>query len=136
MNTYEAIDLGSSFLEHHGVKGMKWGIRKQRTNSDGSRRLSRREFRQSEKQRRQEVNVRRANAIIEFAQKKPSENLIVARMGPTAQQTIATGNDFIKHLSRGGAFDVETARIYRADKKTKEYVQVKLETFEKGKRKY
>lgn len=37
----QSIDLGGEFLEHYGVKGMKWGVRKKRTKKEEKIRSSR-----------------------------------------------------------------------------------------------
>jgi len=36
MEQFEAEVLGAGFLEHYGIKGMKWGVRKRDTSADGT----------------------------------------------------------------------------------------------------
>ena len=116
-------------LTHYGVKGMKWGVRKDR--DGGSRRgrakdqsagdasgakpkkQSRRQRRQEERRARIEAHQARASEVFEQAANNP-ESLVKVRTeyGPY----ILTGQQFVDYVSSGGAFDVKTLDIVVPEK--------------------
>lgn len=117
-------DLGAA-LEHHGVKGMRWGHRKAKTSGGDTppKRLSRKEVRQINKQGREEFNQKRINDVLAKASKHGEGVLLKTRLPGDEYPTIVTGKEFIEHISKGGAFDVRMTDIYATkDEKAGAYV--------------
>lgn len=125
-----------SLLWHYGVKGMKWGVRRdqavldrlagRRTRSSAATRSERKADNKAAKQQwkdfksttsrkerrgmRREALESRAGYVIDRAMNE--DNAYVSLMNSaTGQKTIATGHQFIAHLAAGGAFDVKTTEI-------------------------
>lgn len=90
----------ADYLEHVGVKGMRWGQRKSRSGP------SRRQKRHQARQEKFEANQKLAKSFIETGLKEP-ETLILVN-----GQTVATGREFIDYMGRGGLLDVKTTRVY------------------------
>lgn len=117
-----------SYLEHHGVKGMKWGVRRdqalldriagRRTKAVGGTREQRKAANKqakedwknyksstTRKERRADKKAAiesKANYIIENALKSPTTVFQINTPGNIP--TLTTGKEMIDHLSRGGAF--------------------------------
>jgi len=100
------------FLEHFGVKGQKWGVRKKRESSGGNKpkKLSRRKARRA-------VAQKKAEDLINTALKDP--DVIINLNG----RILVTGKEFVNHMANGGLLNVKTSRIYaQQDKPDGPYV--------------
>ena len=111
-------------IMHHGVKGMKWGVRKDRGGRSDRRRAndqsagdasgakpkkqSRRQRRKEGRRARIEAQQARATEVFTQAANNP-DSLVKVRTehGPY----ILTGQQFVDYVSSGGAFDVSTLDI-------------------------
>jgi hypothetical protein len=89
-----------AFLEHHGVKGMRWGSRKGASSGD-----KRRGFRQRRADKRQ-ARIQKANDLMTTALKDPE---VLIKLN---NQQIVTGRQFVQFMGRGGLMDVRTTDIY------------------------
>ena len=116
-------------LKHYGVKGMKWGVRKDRGGRSGLRRAKdlsagdssgAKPKRQSRRQRRIEkyranIEAHQARAAEVFTQAANNPDSLVkvrTEYGPY----ILTGQQFVDYVSSGGAFDVKTLDIVVPEK--------------------
>lgn len=106
-----AMESTDYFLAHYGVKGMKWGVRKA-GDSSGSRKESRKEYRSRIKQEKNEFYNKKMSAIVDKAAKGGDDVLIKTMYGGDVYQTITTGSEFVKQLSKGMAFDVTLTEVY------------------------
>lgn len=103
------------FLAHYGVKGMKWGVRRSQAQLDrasGSRKESRKEYRARVKQEQNEFYNKKMSSIVDKAAKDGDDVMIKTLYGGELYQTITTGSDFVKQLSKGRAFDVTVTEVY------------------------
>lgn len=117
-------------LAHYGVKGMKWGVRRdqaildrisgRRTKAVGGTREDRKKLtsdankkykeykdsttRKERKADRKQAIAERASWLVDEAMKNP-ERMIHVSMGQGSVPRLASGKEFVNHLSRGGAFD-------------------------------
>lgn len=117
------------FLEHHGVKGMKWGVRRdqallnriagRRTSATGGTRDERKATNKQNRENykaykssttRKERRIDRkkaveskANFLVEEALKNPTTLMVIRSPGNVP--TLTSGKEFIDHLSRGGYMD-------------------------------
>ena len=104
-------------LAHYGTKGMKWGVRKQKYTE------SRREYRARTKAERNEKYLDNANKTTAFALKNP-DSLIYTRVPQSNRVLIASGKEFVTHLTNGGAFDAKVTGVYaKRDKDGKMQIQ-------------
>lgn len=110
----------SDVLEHHGVKGMKWGVRKRRDDGGGSggrsskskkppkeKAPSRRERRKAKSAERQRADIKKAEAYLDKALKKGDDVLINLN-----GQVVVTGKEFVSHLANGGYLNVRTTSVF------------------------
>jgi hypothetical protein len=103
MNNIQDVD---EFLEHHGVRGQKWGIRNKRKSGP-----SRRDVRKHKKQQVQKLRMDKANHLVETATKDPQVLIKLNR------RHVVTGEEFINHLSRGGLLDIDGSDIWAQQEK-------------------
>lgn len=122
-----------SYLEHYGVKGMKWGVRKDeavlrrltrdmtRVAPEGATRAERKASRKADKkawedyknsttrkERRQDARDAREQKmmyLVEEAIKDPNV-LLATRNSIMESPTLVMGQEFVDHMSRGGAVNV------------------------------
>ena len=98
------------FLEHFGVKGMRWGVRRSSQNETSSPKKSRREKRAESKAAKQEFYNQKAQRILAKSLEDP--DILVALKTADTYPTIVTGREFVEYASKGGAFDVRYTDVY------------------------
>lgn len=128
-----------AFLQHYGVKGMKWGVRRDQATLDrlaGGRNLRKAQAREgtraqrkatrrqqrddwknykkttSRKERRADARMARETKIkhlLSEANKQPSRALVISREGSFPQ--LVTGKQFVDHMMKGGAVDVNATNL-------------------------
>ena len=101
----------SGEITHYGVKGMKWGVRKEKP------KISRKENRRLNKEARMEFRVKKAEYLYKHAKTRGEKTLILVALQNNIS-TIVNGKQFADHLERGGSFDVRMSEVF-ADKKGK-----------------
>ena len=118
-------------LLHYGVKGMKWGVRKPKYTE------SRKEYKSRVKAERREHDEKKLDNVLKTSLEKGNDVLITTRTPGDMAITIATGKEFVDHLSRGGAFDARVTDVFAIkDNKTGQYVQNEpTPAYQKSKRK-
>lgn len=127
MTTNQETD---TFLEHFGVKGMKWGVSRDRNRPGGAdgksngssskktaapevKKLTRKEVRAEKKQFYLDRSERAAMTAL-----KDKDSLIYTRDAFSNYPTVVTGKEFADFLARGGAFDVKMTQVYAQKDKT------------------
>lgn len=110
----DSVTTSDDFLAHYGVKGMKWGRRKAEGSSDssGSSKESRKEYRSRVKQEKNEFYNKKMSSIVDKAAKDGDDVMIKTLYAGETYQTVTTGSDFVKQLSKGRAFDVTVTEVY------------------------
>lgn len=125
-----------TFLEHFGVKGMKWGVHNDNDSTSSSKpKVSRKELRATNKAAKTKFYEDKAHRVIDAASKDPE--VLIQLKTQAAYPTVVTGREFIQHLSKGGVMDVQLTDVYATkDKKQNAYVlnENRNERFKKQKR--
>ena len=110
------LDMNNEF-DHHGVKGMRWGRRKKRTSTSDTgtskskaskKKLTRAEVRAE----RNAFYMARSERAVDTALRKKGDTLIYTSTSPKVRGIVMSGNEFIDHISKGGAFDTRVTRVY------------------------
>jgi hypothetical protein len=94
------------FLEHFGVRGMKWGVRKGK-NSEGSPKQSRKERRAQAKAQVLKNREDKASSLVSLALKNQN-NVLINLNG----RVVVTGKEFVNHMSSGGLLDVRSSQVF------------------------
>lgn len=120
------------FLEHYGVKGMKWGVTRDDAvlnrmigrRSVGETKEDKQRFKDYKKStsfkdrradRKQAIQAK-ANKTVEDALKMPTS---LIRVGTPGYPTLMTGKEFTTYLSEGGYFDAVMTDIVAIPKESK-----------------
>ena len=110
------LDLNDE-LDHHGVKGMRWGRRKKRTSTSDTgtskskaskKKLTRAEVRAE----RNAFYMARSERAVDTALRKKGDTFIYTSSSPKVRGIVMTGSEFIEYISKGGAFDTRVTRVY------------------------
>ena len=110
------LDMNNEF-DHFGVKGMRWGRRKKRTSTSDTgtskskaskKKLTRAEVRAE----RNAFYMARSERAVDTALRKKGDTLIYTSTTPKVRAIVMSGNEFIDHISKGGAFDTRVTRVY------------------------
>lgn len=118
------MSLIDNFLAHYGVKGMKWGVRRDEAvlariaggRMQGETKEDKKRYKDykkstSRKERRKdkrEVLNARASHLIETSMANP-RNFV--EVGTPGYPTLMRGKEFVDYLSRGGAFNPMSTNI-------------------------
>lgn len=128
------------YLAHYGVKGMKWGRRK--NGSSGSTRSARRsakkeakgELKTVKKELRQKTreansNVKNRSAVekvrrdqkhlttlAKIAERESATSIIALTTSPNTAPTLVSGGKFIDYISRGGVLDAKSTNLFYSEK--------------------
>ena len=103
--------MSDNDIYHFGVKGMKWGVRKQYV-------PSRKETRAVNKQRKNDFYTNRTERAIKTASKLGDKAMIATRVNPyDSVATVMTGKEFIAHVKAGGTFDNKMTAVYASQSK-------------------
>ena len=110
------------FLQHVGVKGMKWGRRKTSgSSSGGSSKITRKQNRQMNREARSEFDRKKIDSIFRETLQKGDKVLVSTQLMGTYGKTVMTGKEFSDHMLRGGAMDVRTTEIFARQNKSGQY---------------
>lgn len=102
------------FLEHHGVKGMKWGIRKKEYKSldRDSKKMYRKKTSKERRADRRKAYEKNLSTITKAAAKNPSGMLVRTRRPGEQYDSVLTGKEFIDHLTKGGYVDARATQVF------------------------
>ena len=113
----QELSTPQEVLQHYGVKGMRWGVRKKYSES-------RKEYRSRLNKESTDFYNKKVATILNEVAKKGDKVLIETRMPGDYARTITTGKQFVDHLIGGGAFDVSVTEVFaRQGKANTPYVR-------------
>ena len=92
------------YLQHFGVKGMKWGIR--RSSGSGTATVSRRQNRKMNKTARKEYYQEKADHLLKTALANKGDDTLI-QVG----RSVITGQTFVNLALSGGAFNIKATNI-------------------------
>ena len=92
------------YLQHFGVKGMKWGVR--RSSGSGTATVSRRQNRKMNKTARKEYYQEKADHILKTALANKGDDTLI-QVG----HSVITGQTFVNLALSGGAFNIKATNI-------------------------
>ena len=103
-----------NFLEHHGVKGMKWGIRKAEYKSldKASRKKYRKKTSKERRTDRDTAYKENLKVVVAAAASKPQGVFVSTRRPGDGSNMLLTGKEFTAHLAKGGYVDIKATNIY------------------------
>ena len=100
-------------LQHYGVKGMKWGIRRDRR--ERQQKVTRRQNAAMNREAAYKFNTEKGQKIVQKAMSEPYSLIITKPPGGYPQ--LVSGEQFISYLVKtGGYFDVRATDLYGPDR--------------------
>lgn len=96
-------------LAHYGKKGMHWGVR-----NDTSGGETRKATKSEKKAHAAQWDQDKANRLVAAAMKDPK--ILISVKSQELYPTIATGKEFLDHMSSGGLLNVRQSDIYAKQK--------------------
>ena len=110
------------FLEHFGVKGMKWGKRKaeggtsSESNSASTKRLSRKEVRKINREGQRAHDTKRVNDVLAESLKKGDDILVSTMFAGETYKTILTGKEFAERAAAGSHINARMTDVFASKK--------------------
>lgn len=122
------MDNREEFLSHFGIKGMKWGVRREDPSDRGGPKPKK-----PPKLTRKEVRAeKKAQDLITETLTKQNDVLVSvfdSRLGIT---NIVTGKEFATHLANGGWMNVKTTNIWARKTDAGNFQQVEAQRFKRS----
>lgn len=104
------------FLAHYGVRGMRWGKRKNYTES-------RKQYKGRIKSERLTFEQQKLDNVLKTSIKRGEDVLVSTRLPGDTIKTIMTGKQFVEHAMKGGLMDAKATDVFASlDKKQKQFV--------------
>lgn len=131
---YRQPESPEDYLEHYGVKGMKWGVRRNRDSggSDKPRKISRKENRKMNREAKSAFYEKKADTLLKEALKGGTDVLILSLMQGDTALTLRTGSEFSRDLLAGRAMNIKMTDIYaRRESDGKYYVKDAIGNYKK-----
>lgn len=99
------------FLEHYGVKGMKWGRR--RTDAQlGKAKISRKENKRLNSEAKAKFDQKKAKSILKESAKKGDRVLVETQYAGDPYKTLTTGTEFVNAMTQGKAFNLDATEVF------------------------
>lgn len=110
-------DQTDNFLEHYGVRGMKWGKR------SGGHTEKRRDYKRRIVSERQAHEQEKLSKVLTTSMKKGENVLVKTQLQGDYVPTIMTGKQFVETASRGALLNAKTTDVFATlDKKLGQFV--------------
>lgn len=122
-----------AFLTHHGVKGMKWGVRND--DSSGGNPKSKKPPKLTRQQVRAEKKTfydKKANDLTTEVFTKQNDVLVSVLDHRSGITNIVTGKEFATHLANGGWMNVKTTDIWARKTAAGNFQQVEAQRFKRS----
>lgn len=109
-----------NFLEHYGVKGMKWG---KRGSGRGGHSEKRGEYKARIRSERQAYEQAHLSRVITTSMKKGEDVLVKTQLPNDYAVTVMTGKQFVEMAGRGQLLNARTTDVFATlDKKLGQFV--------------
>lgn len=131
------------FLEHFGVKGMKWGRRKDDSGTSGGsgggdssggangtggsggspsgvKKLSRKEVKEINRAGKEAYDLKKTEEAYAEAKEKGESILVKSRAVGDYADTVMTGKDFAAYVESGGVLNIASTRVFARQAKAGE----------------
>ena len=112
------------FLEHFGIKGMKWGVTR-KEGSDGNVGSNpknkkpektvetRKERKVRQKADKEKFYQDKANNLLKTASEQPLSLIYLKDQSPIP--TVVTGKEFMDHMTKGGLMDIKMTDVWATE---------------------
>ena len=105
-------EFAGDFIEHFGVKGMKWGRRKAEGTSAAAPSSNPKKLTSKERKFEEVEFYNQKIGKIVFEALSDPDVLIKTRLQGSSYPTVVTGREFVDFVSRSGAFDASITEVY------------------------
>lgn len=100
-----------NFLEHYGVKGMKWGVRKSKDSSKEPR-MSRKEVRKANKEGQAAFYEKKITDVMNESLAKGDDVIVATLYQGDYVRTLETGKGFSENLMAGAVIDAKYTDVF------------------------